>query len=132
MPQNYFQMIRIRSLEIVALLSVALLCGCSQGARSLKLDKDLAKKSLEQALTAWRDGKTPKDLQSGTPPIICTDFQWANGKKLTKFKISDTESSDGTNLHLSAELAVAGDAGEEINTVDYIVGTSPVITISRP
>lgn len=98
----------------------------------MKLDKDLAKKSLEQALTAWRDGKTPKDLQNGTPSIICTDFQWANGKKLSKFKLTDTESSDGTNLHLSAELAVVGDGGEEINTVDYIVGTSPVITITRP
>jgi hypothetical protein len=117
----------------IALLALLLFSGCSQGARSLKLDKDVAHKSFEQFLTAWRDGKSQKDLQAAQPSIICTDFQFMAGLKLKNFKVIDKESSDGTNLRLSAELTIAAEGQpDSTETVEYIVGTSPVITISRP
>ena len=124
----------MRLSRTIALLLVLLLsCGCSQGARSLKLDKDVAHKSFEQFLSAWREGKVPQDLQDAKPQIICTDFEWRTGRKLTNFKVLDDEFCDGTNLRLSAEITVMTEGKPAVTqTVEYIVGTSPVITISRP
>ncbi len=118
---------------IVLLVVVAVSGGCSQGARSLKLDKDVAHQSFETFLSAWRDGKTPKDLQEGKPQIICGDHQWRNGQKLVSFEILPTEESDGTNLKLTAKLTIElANKKTEVRTVEYIVGTSPVITIFPP
>ena len=118
---------------IAVLLALLVTCGCSQGARSLKLDKDIAHKSFEQFLSAWQEGKVPKDLQDAKPQIICTDYEWQTGRKLSKFKVLDDEFSDGTNLRLSAEITVIAEGKPAVTqTVEYIVGTSPVITISRP
>lgn len=118
---------------IAMLLALLVICGCSQGARSLKLDKDVAHKSFEQFLFAWREGKVPQDLQDAKPQIICTDYEWQSGRKLSNFKVLDDEFCDGTNLRLSAEITVVAEGKPAVTqTVEYIVGTSPVITISRP
>ena len=119
--------------DLTVLFALLMACGCSQGARSLKLDKDVAHKSFEQFLSAWREGKLPQELQDAKPPIICTDFEWRGGRKLANFKVLDDEFCDGTNLRLSAEITVIAEGKPAVTqTVDYIVGTSPVITISRP
>lgn len=122
------------TMSLGLLLTIVALCsGCSKGARSLKLDKDLAHKSFEQFLTAWRDGKSSKELQDQSPQIICNDFEWNSGKKLISFKILEDEFSDGTNLTLAAEITIAVDGRPTPpQKVEYVVGTSPVITIFRP
>ena len=120
-------------LRLAALLIGLLLVGCSQGARSLKLDQDLARKSFEAFLTAWRDGQTPQDLQKRDPKIIGTDAEWQRGRKLKNFEVLPEEFNDGTNLKLSAKLTLELDKNRiETRVVEYIVGTSPVITVFPP
>jgi len=120
-------------LRLIAVLIGLLPIGCSQGARSLKLDQDLARKSFETFLTAWRDGQTPKDLQSRDPKIIGTDADWERGYKLKNFEVLPEEFNDGTNLTLSAKLTIELAKNRiETRTVEYIVGTSPVITVFPP
>lgn len=98
--------------------------GCSSGdAPSYPLDKELARGSVEKAMQAWVDGKTPKELQ---PDIVVGDPAWEQGKKLVSFEIvADEETTDGSNLHIRVKRKL----GSSESKVTYIVGTTPVVTI---
>lgn len=108
-----------------------LLAGCDQGARSLSLDKDQARESLNKFLQCWMDGGEAKSLSTQKPSIIGRDPAWDQGTKLLSYSLVQ-ESSDGTNLHVTAELHFQG-TGEETQSrhIRYVVGTSPVITVFR-
>jgi len=109
------------------LLSLSL-CGCSKTARDLALDADLARTSLDKALSAWVDGKKPTDLK---PQIIVGDSAWKTGKTLVSFEIKQAaEHSDGTNLYIPVDCRFK-DAHGKVSTSEtiYVVGTSPVVTI---
>ena len=100
------------------------LWGCSQGdTPSHPLDQDLARASVQKAMQAWVDGKTPKELE---PEIVVGDSSWQQGEKLVSFEIvTIEETSDGSNLHIVVKRKFDSSDSE----VTYIVGTSPVITI---
>ena len=105
------------------LVFILFLTGCQTEAQPLPLDEPLARQSVQTALQAWVDGKTPADLK---PEIIMGDSGWEQGKKLVSFEIlKDEETSDGSNLHIRVQRKF--DSGE--SKVIYIVGTTPVITI---
>jgi len=113
-------------LPLVGVLSVFLvlgLCGCSQETPSHPLDQELARASIQKAMQAWVEGKTPDDLK---PEIIVGDQSWVQGKKLVSFEVvTSEETSDGSNLHIPVKQKFESSESE----VTYIVGTSPVITI---
>ena len=109
---------------IVGVLLVFGLWGCSQGdTPSHPLDQELARASVQKAMQAWVDGKTPKDLQ---PELVVGDTSWEQGEKLVSFEIAtNEETSDGSNLH----IVVKRKFDSSDSDVTYIVGTSPVVTI---
>ena len=107
---------------IHTLLAMAFL-GCSQETPSHPLDEQVARTSVQTAMQAWADGKTPADLK---PEIIIGDLAWEHGEKLVSFEIVPTEeTSDGSNLY----IRVIRKFESSDSPVTYIVGTSPVITI---
>lgn len=107
---------------------LVLIAGCSQTARDLPLDTQIARKSLDTALQAWVDGKRPSDLQ---PEIIVGDAMWTTGKKLVSYEIKSEVMNDGTNLYLLVVRQFDNPKSKkpQKSEVTYIVGTSPVITI---
>ena len=109
---------------IVGVLLMFSLWGCSQGnTPSHPLDQELARSSVQKAMQAWVDGKTPKDLE---PEIVVSDTSWQQGEKLVSFEIvTNEETSDGSNLHIVVKRKFDSSDSE----VKYIVGTSPVVTI---
>lgn len=116
------------------LSSIAAAClmvsGCDQGARDLALDRNLARQSFVQFLETWKDGGRPGDLKEGDPAMIVGESTWEGGWSLTSYRLVDTKTDDGTNLHATAELVLRNPAGREVKSIKtYIVGTSPVITI---
>lgn len=117
-------------LRWLALLFGLIFCGingCSGGARPHPLNPELARNSLQSAMQAWVDGKTPKDLQ---PKIIMGDTGWEQGRKLVSFEIlRDEETTDGSNLYIRVNRTFEKDGANAESKVTYIVGTSPVITI---
>lgn len=106
---------------------LVVLWGCGPTGRSHPLDADVARDSVQKAMQAWVDGRTPQDLQ---PEIIIGDTAWDQGQKLVSFEIlREEETSDGSNLHIRVRRKFAARADNAESKVIYIVGTSPVITI---
>lgn len=110
--------------RIVSLCLLILLSGCSTGGEeSHPLEAELARSSLRQAMQAWVDGRSPKEL---LPEIVVGDPDWEQGRRLDAFEILLTqETTDGSNLHIPVKRRF--DNSESI--VTYIVGTSPVVSI---
>ena len=117
------------------LASALLLClvslGCSRSG-SAPLDTSLARSSLVRGLDAWRSGQPATTLRQGDPEIIVVDFEWEQGAKLLGFELTQTERSDGRNFYVDVDLVLATRQGKRIKqTVGYVVGTSPVVTVAR-
>lgn len=111
-----------RSIGLLVLVFVEAGCG-GAATPSYPLDQDLARSSVEKAMQAWVDGKTPKELQ---PEIVVGDSAWDKGRKLLSFEVlPEEETSDGSNLHIRVKRKFQD--GE--SQVTYIVGTTPVVTI---
>jgi hypothetical protein len=109
---------------------LAITAGCGHNARNLKLDKDVGRQSLSAFLDCWKAGGDPDSLKSASPAIVGRDSDWDAGKKLVRFTLG-AETDDGTNMHITTELVLSDGRGQVTRPVDYIVGTSPVITIFR-
>jgi hypothetical protein len=109
---------------------LAITAGCGHNARNLNLDKDVARQSLSAFLDCWKAGGDPDSLKSASPAIIGRDSDWEGGKKLVSFTLG-ADTDDGTNMHITTELVLSDGRGQVTRPVDYIVGTSPVITIFR-
>lgn len=109
------------------LLLLLVVSGCFTKNTDHPLDPALARSSVETAMKAWVEGKTPADLQ---PKIIVGDPAWRAGQKLVSYEIlANEESSDGSNLYISVVRKFSGKAAGQGSKVVYIVGTSPVVTI---
>ena len=113
-------------------LAVTLLSlGCTNEGNNLPLDKSLAQASLTKFLDAWSQGRKPDVLESASPRIVGRDPDWDAGKRLVRYSLGPT-ADDGSNLHVKTEIVVAQGQGPESElTVEYIVGTSPVVTVFR-
>lgn len=117
----------------VLVAASVLTTGCDQGARALKLDPELARASLTTALESWKKGEKPASLQDHTPKIIVADTNWESGYKLQKYTITGNERNDGTNLHVTVDLVFQDEKKRTRQaSPEYVVGTSPVITVSAP
>ena len=116
-----------RFLAYSCVLLLMIVTGCWSSARTYPLNADLARSSVKEAMQAWVDGKSPKDLK---PRIIVGDPEWDAGLKLESFEIiPNDELTDGSNLHLRVKRKLSSGGQSAESTVKYIVSTSPVITI---
>lgn len=105
------------------------LSGCEQNARSLSVNKEGAREACQTFLTSWKDGKQITDLK---PKITGRDSDWEAGKTLESFEILPEERTDGANLFLKVRRTVKAPQGApEKQEVEYVVGTSPVVTVFR-
>ncbi len=115
--------------RVAVLAFMATTCGCDTSARSLHLDEGQARESLATSLEAWKAGKKPGDLK---PDIVIGEWDWKAGKSLVDYEVLSNEKNDGTNLHIPVRLTLKDAKGKSYKAeVVYVVGTSPVITISR-
>lgn len=113
---------------IAMTLPLAALIGCGGGPSDHAFDPELARTSLDKAMQAWVDGRSPEELQ---PEIVVGDVDWKSGKKLISYEIlAASEKSDGSNLHVKVVREIQEDKGSPRKSEKtYIVGTSPVVTI---
>jgi hypothetical protein len=105
--------------SLLAITVLIGLIGCEQNARGLAVDKAGAR----------QDGKKAADLR---PKITGNDSDWEAGKILESFEILPDERTDGANLFLTVRRTIkAPEGASQQQEVEYVVGTSPVVTVFR-
>ncbi len=118
-----------RPARCLCVLLVGLAIGCQRTAHNIPLDQSQAREACTEFLTAWKDGKKVEDLK---PKIIGRDSDWAAGKTLESFEILPEEKKHGPNLHLFVRRTLKDQKGRATKQdVEFVVGTSPVITVFR-
>lgn len=125
-PHVAFQL----SLVAIALLAAGLFCGCGSSGGAPHFDEAVARNSLTTVLDAWKQGQAPAALQQGSPKIIVGDMQWNAGAKLMDYEVLEPSSNDGSNLRVRVALKLEDATGHSSQRqVEYLVGTSPQITV---
>lgn len=122
-----------RALRAAILILVAVPIGCSQGPqKAAAVDPGSARTALQTALDAWKAGKKPADLKTGSPAMTVQDLDWESGSKLVSYEVKSEGNKDDANLRIPVSLTIADSAGgEQKKDVTYVVGTSPSITVFR-
>ncbi len=114
----------LQKLAMGFVLAGVMMTAISCGGPSVVPRAEIARSSLETALTAWRDGKKPGDLAQQTPPIQVVDNEWTTGRKLSSFEIG-AETPSEADKRFTVKLNYANSKAEE--SVTYvIIGTDPV------
>jgi hypothetical protein len=106
------------------------LAGCEgTGNARFVPDAELARSSLQTALSAWRDGRPCGPIES-TPPIRIADSLWQNGQQIGSFEIGDEQAdADGTK-QFPVKLTLKKDG--KTREVRYMVhGRDPVWVFSE-
>ena len=126
-------MVRFRSwnpcrLAILAHLSLLVLLGaggCGNGSSGGLPADDVARRSLEAALTAWRDGGKPGPVAGMEPPVEVHDTPWSLGDRLSSYEIVG-ENKSAAEMKFSVRLSLA--KPERVQEAQYyVLGQDPVM-----
>jgi hypothetical protein len=126
--------VRLRSPRFLAALFAtgALLgiagCGDAQSQQEL----DLATRSVQVALDAWKRGEMADNLKGQSTPIEFYDDDWQKGAKLIDYQIDQTYRETDGSPRCAVTLTVQhGDRASAAVKVTYQVNTKPKIVIAR-
>lgn len=109
----------------------ALLAGCGGGLAE-NVNPDQAGKALQTALDAWKDGKTPKDLEGFDPSIVMNESDWSTGNRLLEFKKADAGALDGRQVRWVVQIKLQDKSGKVSDRkATYIIDTIPRTVIVR-
>ena len=83
----------VGALALGALLTAS--SGCESDTARYAPTRDVARKSLEAALTAWRDGRSIGSIAGSSPPVRVVDSSWRSREKLAAFQVLGEGDVDG-------------------------------------
>ncbi len=119
---------RVCRLAILTGSSLLLLLGaggCGTGSSDGLPSDDVARRSLEAALTSWRDGGKPGPVPGVQPPTEVHDTPWSLGDRLSSYEIVGEDKS-AAQLKFSVRLSLAKpDRVQEVQY--YVLGRDPVM-----
>lgn len=109
------------------------LIGCGGPVRAKPVQVDLARETLVQVLDHWKSGGSIEELRKRNPEIVAQEFFWTKGMKLQEYRILGDGRPENANLMCDVELTlVPADGGTSMQkSVNYMVGTDPVLTVFR-
>ncbi len=111
---------------------LALLAGCSGGGGSGEVDVDRAQEVLRLALDHWKKGESIDSLKAGSPAIVAQDFDWMAGQTLVSYEVEGQGKNENVNQRIPVRLTLRDKGGKELTkTVNYLVSTSPALTVFR-
>lgn len=124
-----------RHLQILCCCGVlsGVLLGCGGPTRAKPVQVDLARKTLVQVLDHWKSGGSIEELRKRNPEIVAQEFFWTKGMKLQEYRVLGDGRPQNANLMCEVELTLVPADGGASNkkTVEYMVGTDPVLTVFR-
>jgi hypothetical protein len=114
-----------------ALIAVALaFTGCSDAESQQELD--LARKSVQAALDAWKRGEAAETLRSLSPPLEFHDDDWGQAARLIDYQIVQVYHETDGSPRCAVALTVQHGGGEPTSLkVTYQVNTRPKVVIAR-
>ena len=120
-------------LTLFALVTLSLWSvGCQTAAEANRVDPLQARSTLEAVLTSWQQGDSIDSWVSKQPQVVVQDLDWKAGYKLKAFEILEQGEAVDANLFCKVKLTLDDTSSKQsIQTVTYIVGTSPVRTVFR-
>ena len=104
------------------------LAGCGgQSVMEMATTPDEAKSTLVQALDAWKNGTSQKDLSEGKPPVFLQDPLFAKGVPLQGYTMENEGKVVGTGMSYIINQKLKGDADKEAKArrIAYRVVTRP-------
>ena len=81
--------------------------------------------ALEKALTAWKEGKAPDEIEAGDHGIKPYDAKWRAGQKLEDFKILAAEPAEGGRTWFTVDLKMKSPKAE-LRTKYIVLGIDPL------
>lgn len=121
---------RRRACGLLAMLAVLSIAGCS-GSVANPVDPDRARGALKSALDHWKSGGDPLSLPTSATPMTVQDLEWQSGAKLVDYEVLGDGDPADANLRVKVKLTLAGKGKNAEKTVDYLVTTSPAVTVFR-
>ncbi len=129
------RIVRSRRAALAGLLAVgalALAPGCDGNAAPTAADQDQARQTLDLALAGWQRGVSVEGMKAASPSIIVSDPKWSKGASLTKFEVKGDGKPAGAERVFAVTLWLKDPKGKETTeSVDFKVGTNPVLTVFR-
>jgi hypothetical protein len=111
---------------MLAGLMLACSLGCMQRSQEeFRASPENARRALETALTAWRDGQPVGEIRGGPVTIQAVDSRWKAGKKLEQFEILSEEAGQTAVTVFSVRLKLKGAATPEMLRY-MVVGRDPL------
>jgi hypothetical protein len=108
-----------------ASLLLLVVSGCGSGGSEGFPSDDVARRSLEAALTSWRDGGKPGAVPGMQPPVEVHDTPWSLGDRLSTYEIVG-ENKGAAERRFSVRLSLAKpDRTQEVEY--YVLGRDPVM-----
>jgi hypothetical protein len=106
--------------------------GCGARISAAPLDTAKAHQALKTTLDAWKAGADASTLKSNSPAIVAQDLEWLGGAKLLSYEIEGEGTPVDSNLRVPVKLTLRTQDGRETaKDVNYLVGTSPALTVFR-
>jgi len=94
-------------------------------------DTDAARKTLTDALDAWKEGRAG-GLSEASPPIRFVDDDLARGARLVDYEPSATATSIRPFENVAVTLTLEDRTGKAVKKrVSYQVGLEPTLTVLR-
>jgi hypothetical protein len=118
--------------SVVAAIGLLAISGCGGTPAPAPADEGQAKRTLDQALSAWQKGTTVEAIKNASPSIVIKDPKWQRGDSLKKFEVEGSGKPSGAEREFKVTLWLADSEGKEVREdVVYRVGTQPILTVFR-
>jgi hypothetical protein len=113
-------------------LAALLFTGCTGPHNAAPVDPARAHEALKTALESWKKGDAVAALQTQSPSITVQDFDWMGGARLVEYEVDGDGKAMEANLYVPVKLTLRTADGKELRKkVNYVVGTSPILTVFR-
>jgi len=110
--------------SVFAMLGLCVVLGCGDSGHVPATDS--ARKSLESALTAWRDGKAVGQIEGSSPTIQAEDSEWRSNKKLTAFEIVGEEPGQPADAPRRFKTKLTLEGTPPADAVFVVFGKDPI------
>jgi hypothetical protein len=101
--------------------------GCGDARPASPAGSSDARKALDRALCAWREGKPVDSLKTEVPPMEAADHQWTGGLHLVKYEVDDNNRTSGDGQSFRVTLWLKDDHSKQTKVkTQYDVSTSPL------